>query len=98
MLFCQELVSKVPFYPQEHSRKEFYYKSDLELLGKYLWDLYSSGHSYYSATQVVMNIEWDFGYYQPWSDNEWLVDILQMITYLICDLRKYSSKEFKSKV
>jgi len=21
-----------------------------------------------------MNIEWDYGYYQPWSDNEWLVD------------------------
>jgi len=23
---------------------------------------------------VVMNIEWDYNYYQPWSDNEWLVD------------------------
>jgi len=23
---------------------------------------------------VVMNIEWDYGYYQPWSDNKWLVD------------------------
>ena len=22
----------------------------------------------------VMNIEWDYTYYQPWSDNEWLVD------------------------
>jgi len=22
----------------------------------------------------VMNIEWDYNYYQPWSDNEWLVD------------------------
>jgi len=21
-----------------------------------------------------MNIEWDYGYYQPWSDNKWLVD------------------------
>jgi len=21
-----------------------------------------------------MNIEWDYNYYQPWSDNEWLVD------------------------
>jgi len=21
-----------------------------------------------------MNIEWDCGYYQPWSNNEWLVD------------------------
>ena len=22
----------------------------------------------------VMNIEWDYSYYQPWSDNKWLVD------------------------
>jgi len=22
----------------------------------------------------VMNIEWDYSYYQSWSDNEWLVD------------------------
>ena len=22
----------------------------------------------------VMNIEWDYNYYQPWSNNEWLVD------------------------
>jgi len=21
-----------------------------------------------------MNIEWDYGYYQPWSDYKWLVD------------------------
>ena len=25
-------------------------------------------------TLIVMNIEWDYNYYQPWSDNEWLVD------------------------
>ena len=25
-------------------------------------------------TPTVMNIEWDYSYYQPWSDNEWLVD------------------------
>jgi len=22
----------------------------------------------------IINIEWDYNYYQPWSDNEWLVD------------------------
>jgi len=22
----------------------------------------------------VMNIKWDYNYYQPWSKNEWLVD------------------------
>jgi len=22
----------------------------------------------------VMNIKWDYNYYQPWSDNKWLVD------------------------
>jgi len=28
----------------------------------------------------VMNIKWDYNYYQPWSDNEWLVDeILAML-------------------
>ena len=24
--------------------------------------------------EAVMNIEWDYSYYQPWSDNEQLVD------------------------
>jgi len=28
----------------------------------------------YHETYDVMNIEWDYNYYQPWSDNEWLVD------------------------
>ena len=27
-----------------------------------------------SQVVSVMNIEWDYSYYQPWSDNEWLVD------------------------
>ena len=27
-----------------------------------------------SSIENVMNIEWDYSYYQPWSDNEWLVD------------------------
>jgi len=26
------------------------------------------------STPTVMNVEWDYNYYQPWSDNEWLVD------------------------
>jgi len=26
------------------------------------------------SSEGVMNIEWDYSYYQPWSDNEWLVD------------------------
>ena len=26
------------------------------------------------SSPSVMNIEWDYNYYQPWSDNEWLVD------------------------
>jgi len=33
-----------------------------------------------------MNIEWDYSYYQPWSDNEWLVDemiVSQMVTYYL---------------
>jgi len=31
-------------------------------------------HSSNCIYSVVMNIEWDYNYYQPWSDNEWLVD------------------------
>jgi len=26
------------------------------------------------STSNVMNIEWDYNYYQLWSDNKWLVD------------------------
>jgi len=28
----------------------------------------------FNKGDYVMNIEWDYSYYQPWSDNEWLVD------------------------
>jgi len=27
-----------------------------------------------SISGIVMNIKWDYNYYQPWSDNEWLID------------------------
>ena len=27
-----------------------------------------------SLTMSIMNIEWDYNYYQLWSDNEWLLD------------------------
>jgi len=33
---------------------------------------------------LVMNIEWDYNYYQPWSDNEWLVD--EMLAMLDKDI------------
>jgi len=32
----------------------------------------------------VMNIEWDYNYYQLWSDNEWLVD--EMLAMLDKDI------------
>ena len=28
----------------------------------------------YTQLSDVMNIKWDYGYYQLWSDNKWLVD------------------------
>jgi len=28
---------------------------------------------------IIMNIEWDYGYYQPWSDNKWLVDEIMIL-------------------
>jgi len=37
-------------------------------LENFLWKC-SMGYTLY-----VMNIEWDYNYYQPWSDNEWLVN------------------------
>ena len=27
----------------------------------------------------VMNIEQDYGYYQPWLDNEWLIDEIMVL-------------------
>ena len=36
--------------------------------------LLDSLHKFYTVSLSVMNIEWDYSYYQPWSDNEWLVD------------------------
>ena len=31
-------------------------------------------HRQYLIPVTIMNIEWDYNYYQPWSDNECLVD------------------------
>jgi len=33
---------------------------------------------------TIMNIEWDYNYYQPWSDNEWIVD--EMLAMLDKDI------------
>ena len=38
------------------------------------WDRILQGDWTSHSTCSVMNIEWDYNYYQPWSDNEWLVD------------------------
>jgi len=32
------------------------------------------GKTFLCNTIAVMNIEWDYSYYQPWSDNKWLVE------------------------
>jgi len=34
---------------------------------KNCWEKWKKG-------RAVMNIEWDYNYYQPWSDNEWLLE------------------------
>ena len=36
--------------------------------------IFHNEHSVIRSTLTVMNIKWDYNYYQPWSDNEWLVD------------------------
>jgi len=38
----------------------------------------------HSEAITVMNIEWDYNYYQLWSDNEWLVD--EMLAMLDKDM------------
>jgi len=50
-----------------------------------------------------MNIEWNYNYYQPWSDNEWLVDEMlalldkditivgEYIYCTVCHLRCYAA-------
>ena len=30
--------------------------------------------AFFLPAKYVMNIEWDYNYYQSWSDNEWLVN------------------------
>ena len=45
-----------------------------------------------------MNIEWDYNYYQPWSDNEWLVDKMlaildENITIVVIHWMSEDSKE-----
>jgi len=35
---------------------------------------YRFKQDFLTIARPVMNIEWDYSYYQPWSDNEWLVD------------------------
>ena len=55
---CQDLAKQLSHY--------LYFFSFLFLL--------DSLHKFYTVSLSVMNIEWDYSYYQPWSDNEWLVD------------------------
>ena len=40
-----------------------------------------------------MNIKWDYGYYQPWSDNEWLVD--KMIALINEDITMQQCIEYQ---
>jgi len=41
------------------------------MLGQSFMLLYTMCQGQY---RHVMNIKWDYSYYQPWSDNKWLVD------------------------
>jgi len=33
----------------------------------------------FSCVGTVINIEWDYGYYQPWSNNKWLIDEMMAV-------------------
>jgi len=41
-------------------------------------------HDVGPTSKTVINIEWDYNYHQPWSDNEWLVD--EMLAMLDKDI------------
>jgi len=47
----------------------------------YLHQFFNDSHG---LKGYVMNIEWDYNYYQPWSDNKWLVD--EMLAILDKDI------------
>jgi len=58
--------------PSEHSGHENKW-GRREKSEKYMINRWRTAKARASASGV-MNIEWDYGYYRPWSDNEWLVD------------------------
>jgi len=42
--------------------------------------------------QSVMDIEWNYQYYQPWSDNDWLLQELIDNNVIIEEEEKYNDK------
>jgi len=44
----------------------------IELFGEIL-DIFSSIFGLKLNGTIVMDMGWDYQYYQPWSDNEWLL-------------------------
>ena len=51
-------LSKFASILESTSRREIYWKSNMEHLDKHLWDICSSGHSHYSATQARCLSPW----------------------------------------
>ena len=45
-----------------------------ELMEIWLNEVCDKNESNFSKMVSVMNIEWNYNYYQPWSDNEWIVN------------------------
>ena len=45
-----------------------------ELIEIWLNEVCDKNESNFSKMVSVMNIEWNYNYYQPWSDNEWIVN------------------------
>jgi len=45
-----------------------------ELMEIWLNEVCDKNESNFSKMVSVMNIEWNYNYYQPWSDNKWIVN------------------------
>jgi len=45
-------------------------------------------------TSLVMDMEWDYQYYQPWSDDEWLLQELIDNDITMKEGEKYSNESY----
>ena len=65
-------LDDILIYSDDITQYQSHIKKVLKQLCKV--ELYAKAEKCEFHSDSVMNIEWNYSYYQPWSDNEWLVD------------------------